>query len=201
MRSLITRGVFYILTAVVLAELIRLELSLNWGRLPFNEFGPVQVAQSLFLLTGVVLLYLKFRRSSQHRELSLCMMLFFAILLIRENDQTLELFLPHGSWVYFAAAVFVVLGACFWRDRTAVVSQLGLYSRSLAFGIMLSGMTVLLFSRLFGRRSFWASLMGDDFMRPVKSAAEEGVELLALGLILVAIIEFFLVRDHTRAED
>ena len=201
MRSLITRGILYILTATVLAELVRLELELNWGRMPFNEFGPVQVAQSLMLAIGVALLLIKYRRSGQYRELALCMALFFGILLIRENDQTLELFLPHGSWFYFAAVAMLALGVIFWRSRGTVIPQLLEYSRSLGFGVMLGGMTVLLFSRLFGRKSFWDALMGEGFQRAVKNAAEEGVELLAIGLMLAAIVEFLLIGDRRRPTD
>ena len=201
MRSLITRGILYILAAGMLAELVRLELNMNWGRMPFNEFGPVQVAQSLMLAIGVVLLVFKYRRCDQYRELALCMALFFGILLIRENDQTLEVFLPHGSWFYFAVVVLFALGVIFWRSRNAVIRQLGDYSRSLGFGVMLGGMTVLLFSRLFGRRSFWDALMGEGFQRAVKNAAEEGVELLAIGLMLAAIFEFLLIGDRNRSAD
>jgi uncharacterized membrane protein YdjX (TVP38/TMEM64 family) len=64
----------------------------------------------------------------------------------------------------------------------------------MSFGILLSGFVALTFSRLFGRKHFWLQLTEEDNFRTVKNAAEEGVEVLALGLILISIVEFFIAR-------
>jgi hypothetical protein len=43
--------------------------------------------------------------------------------------------------------------------------------------------------------------MGDDYFRIVKNAAEESVEVLALGLILISIVEFFVAKDPNTGQE
>ena len=192
MTAFLIRGFIYLLAAIALGESIRLELELVPDSHPFTEFGYLQQAQSLFLFACTALLLLSAFRDETYRELATCMGLFFLVLLIRENDQPLELFLPHGSWKFIVIIPLTVLLVYAWKNRQAVIAQLVDYSRSFAFGVMISGMVVLTFSRLFGRKSFWVQLMGDDFMRMVKNVAEEGVETLALGIVFIAVVEFVL---------
>lgn len=196
MPGLIIRGLVYLLAAIALGLLFVTEPELARTWRPYTEYGYVQVAQSVLLAAGSLLLFLKAWRDITYRQLALCMGLFFLVLFIRENDQPLELFLPHGAWKYVALPVILALLASLWKFRTAIIEQLLEWSRSFSYGVMLSGFVVLVFARLFGRRELWLALMGDNFQRVVKNAAEEGVELLALGLIFIAIVEFFFTRRN-----
>lgn len=190
MTGLFVRTLSYLLVVAALAEGLRLEaVALDRMRV-YSEFGYTEWAQSAILLLIVALLAWRAARHTSLRELSVCMALFFGILLIRENDQTFELFLPHGSWKYFAAVVFLALFAYFVRHRTAVIDQLRAYAQSASSGAMLCGFVVLVFSRMFGRTHYWQEVMEDNYIRVVKNAAQEGVELLAQGLFLVAVVEF-----------
>jgi hypothetical protein len=193
MPAIVIRGVVYLLIAIALGEGIRLELELAADWRPFTEFGYLQIAQSLFLFACTAILALQAVRGTDYRELAVCMSLFFLALLIRENDQPLELIFPHGAWKYFAAIPLTALLIYAWKNRRELVAQAREYSGSFAFGVMLSGMLVLTFSRLFGRTSFWERLMGDTYLRKVKMVAEEGIEFLALGMVLVAVVEFMLL--------
>ena len=194
MTRIALRAVFYIIFAILLAELMRWELRLAHTGLQYSEYGYVQWGQSLFLLAGTVLLFMKAYRSDGWRQLAVCMALFFSMLFIRENDQILELVLPHGSWKYIVAVPLLVAAVYYWRHRRVVHEQLIDYARTASFGILLSGLVVLAFSRLFGRSSYWKQVMGDDYIRVVKNAAEEGVEFLALGLVMMAAVEFLPVK-------
>lgn len=204
MPTLWIRGIAYVLAAIVFGEGIRLEMELAADWRPFTEFGYLQVAQSLLLFGCAVLLFYQAWRGSAFRELAACLGLFFLILLVRENDQPLELFLPHGSWKYIALVPLAALVIKVWRNRRAVTAQVKEYAGSFAFGVMASGMLVLVFSRLFGRASFWEQLMGDGYIRKVKMVAEEGIEFLAMGMIFIAVFEFMLlsraVSPKTRPE-
>ena len=195
MLGVLTRGLIYLLAAIFLGEMILWELALVKDQDVFTEYGYVQLVQSCFLLASTTLLFLHAYRAERYRQLSVCMALFFLSLLIRENDQPLELFLPHGAWKYIIVIPAIVLVFYFWKNRKHVGRQLVNYSHTMSFGILLSGFVALTFSRLFGRKHFWQQLMGEDFLRTVKNAAEEGVEFLALGLILISIVEFFVARN------
>jgi len=195
MLGVLTRGLIYLLAAIFLGEMILWELALVKDQDVFTEYGYVQLAQSCFLLASTTLLFLHAYRAERYRQLSVCMALFFLSLLIRENDQPLELFLPHGAWKYIVVIPIAAFAFYFWKNHKHVGRQLVTYSHTMSFGMLLSGFVVLTFSRLFGRKHFWQQLMGEDFLRTVKNAAEEGVEFLALGLILISIVEFFVARN------
>jgi hypothetical protein len=61
-------------------------------------------------------------------------------------------------------------------------------------GLLLAGFLItFIFSRLFGKTSFWQTLMGERYFRSVKNAAEECIELLGYGLLLAAAAEFYLL--------
>lgn len=197
MPSVLIRGLIYLLFAIFLGELVYWEIVPARSWKPFTEYGYVQLIQSFFLFMMIALLFLSARLTERYRQLSVCMGLFFLGLLIRENDQPLELFLPHGSWKFIVVIPLVVLIAYFWKNRGRVTQQLTAYSHTFSFGVLLSGFVTLVFSRLFGRNRFWHQLMGEDYFRTVKNAAEESVEVLALGLILIAIVEFFIARDSS----
>ena len=49
-----------------------------------------------------------------------------------------------------------------------------------------------IFSRLFGRSSFWRLLYHDESYRLAKAAAEEGLELLGNAIMLIGAVEFLL---------
>jgi hypothetical protein len=193
MPAIVLRGIIYLLIAIALGEGIRLEFELAADWRPFTEFGYLEMAQSLILFACTLVFAVQALRGTVYRELATCMSLFFLVLLFRENDQPLELILPHGSWKYFAAIPLIALLVYAWKNRRPLTVQAREYSRSFAFGVMLSGMLVLAFSRWFGRTSFWEQLMGDSYVRKVKMVAEEGIEFLALGMVLVAVGEFMLL--------
>ena len=199
MTNVLIRGFVYLLLAIFLAELMRWELLQAAGAKPFTEYGYVQWAQSCFLLLATLSLAVNALRDTGYRQLSICMGLFFLMLLIRENDQPLELFLPHGAWKFFVIFPALALVYFFLKNRQQVTEQLVAYTHTSSFGLMIGGFVALMFSRLFGRLSFWRLLMGEDFSRGVKNAAEEGIELLALGLILAAAVELMIQRPRRQS--
>lgn len=190
MLKIFLRGGAYILLAVLIAEILRFEAQSLDRTTQYSEFGYTEWIQSAILLASVIILFFKARASAGFRQLAVCMALVFCILLIRENDATLELVFIHGVWKYFAALPILAGIVYFWKNRGAVTTQLNSYSQTAGFGVMLSGFAVLAFSRMFGRTSYWQSIMGEEYIRVVKNAAEEGVELLGLTLILLAVVEF-----------
>ena len=200
MSVFLLRGFFYFLAAVGLGLLFTNEPHLARDWRPFTEYGYVQIKQAALLLAASLLLFVKARLDNTLRQLAVSLALFILILFIRENDQPIELVLPHGSWKYVALPVVIMLLAYLWKNFGQVREQLLEWSRSFSYGVMLTGFTVLVFARFFGHGELWEHLMGDQFISKVKYAAEEGVELLALGLIFVAAVEFLLYHRSERPE-
>jgi hypothetical protein len=114
MTGMIARIVLYMLWAAAAVQLALIEVRYVTGQDPFSEFGYVESIQSLLLAAGMILLFWMARTQPQRAQLALCGALAMLILLIRENDQPLELFLPHGAWKWIALP-FTDCQPCIWR--------------------------------------------------------------------------------------
>jgi hypothetical protein len=66
---------------------------------------------------------------------------------------------------------------------------------------MVSGILVtFLFSRLFGKGDFWKAVMEENYMRSVKNAAEEGVEVMGDILIFISSVEYMIFKSKQKRE-
>ncbi|MBK4713813.1 MULTISPECIES: hypothetical protein [Tenebrionibacter/Tenebrionicola group] len=115
---------------------------------------------------------------------------FYAALLIRELDYYFDA-IYHGAWLWFA---LITTAAALWfarRWRHSVLPGLNAFTRHPASGYTLCGLvTILIFSRLFGMSAFWQTLLGDNYVMAVKTAIEEGTELMGYTLCLFSSVWF-----------
>jgi hypothetical protein len=126
---------------------------------------------------------------------SLCLMTF-----IREADFFLDEWVFDGSWQALIFVVLAVTAIYLWRQPGSIAQSVNRYASEPSAGVFLGGFLVLLvFSRLFGRGSFWQAVMGDGYMRVVKNIAEEGTEIMGYGLIAIAAMELLYVTLSHRA--
>ena len=159
----------------------------------FKEDSFTERTQEIFLLLGVLVLALTSIKFEAFRYFNAILSLFFLTHLIRELDSILDAYFD-GLWqilafsvVGIAIAILVKHWNLFWKQVASIQNQF-------AFGVFTIGLfTLHVFSRLYGKGKNWESLMGDDFMRPIKDASEESIELLGYTIILIAIGEFFLL--------
>lgn len=105
MHTIAVRMILYILLAALAAQLAWAEVRYVTWRGPFTEWGFVQTMQSVFLAACMILLFRMARVRQQQASLAFLGALSMTILFIREQDQLLELFLPHGAWKFFALPV------------------------------------------------------------------------------------------------
>jgi hypothetical protein len=198
LHTIAQRMILYILLAALAAQLAWAEVRFVTWRGPFTEWGFVQTMQSVFLAACMILLFRMARIHQQQASLAFLGALSMTILFIREQDQLLELFLPHGAWkwVVLPFALFLLWHGI--RKRDELITQLRSLSATPAFGVYLAAGSTLVFSRLFGRKEFWEDNMSEGFIRQVKNAAEESLELFALGLFFAATVEWFLRERVTR---
>jgi len=194
--AIATRLIVYVLLALAVVQLILFDIRSNGGAEgAFSEFGPVQITQSVLLALGALATIFAGRGGgTRFPLLANCLALVFTMLFIRENDQVLELWLPHGVWKWPALVLALALLVYLARHWSAALAQLKALSETFCYGVFLLAFTTLVFSRLFGSGSFWELLMQERYWRPVKNAVEEGTELLALTLLTAAAVEFFLLQ-------
>ncbi|KAA9131858.1 hypothetical protein F3N42_06675 [Marinihelvus fidelis] len=193
------RYFLYLLSTYFLGEVLILETRLLGPADMYSEWGIVERLHSGMLFLAVIFALISAWRSPTCRELAICLAAMLFMLLLRENDATFELFLPHGVWKYFAAVVAVAVTVYAVPRLKRIMIQANEYVRSAAFGMFATAVIVLAFSRFFGQTTHWKLVMGEQYMRHVKNAAEEGVELLALTLVAMAMLEFLFMSRSMKA--
>lgn len=111
--------------------------------------------------------------------------------LIREHDAFLDENVADGAWQVLANSLAVVTAFLLYRKKKHVWKQLHSFIQSRAFGIIISGMMiVIVFSRLYGNDMIWRSAMGEEnYIHQITRASEESIELLGYSLIFIGAIE------------
>jgi len=113
--------------------------------------------------------------------------------LVREFDSVLDHYVYDGAWQTIVLIILVILGVLIFKSRKKLASALPSYMNSFSFGLLIAGMLIaFIYNRLFGEPFMWKAVMEDGYIRSVKNAVEESVELLGYSLILFSSIEYFI---------
>ena len=112
---------------------------------------------------------------------------------IREFDAFLDHKVHDGAWQVLVLIVLATVLYKSYQNRKALWNSLPNYLLSYPFGIMISGMIITFaYSRLIGESIMWQTVMEENYIRNVKNAVEESVELLGDSIILFGVVEFFM---------
>ncbi len=156
----------------------------------FAEFGAAELWQFALLFAACGLLAFAVSRYRQDRQLNIMVLALLLCMAVREADAFFDRFVFDGAWQVVVTVILLTAGFILRRDFGAIGRQLKGISDSSPFGIAVAAfLSLALFSRLFGRKEFWMSLMGDEYIRIVKNAAEEGTETLGYTLLLVGVVD------------
>ncbi len=106
------------------------------------------------------------------------------------------------KWIF---PVLLVIALIVWlviRDFKKIKTATMAFFKAPASAWLFSGFLITyIFSRLFGRSSFWRLLYHDERYRLAKAATEEGLELLGDTLMLISAVEFFLYYYFVKREE
>ena len=191
LSSFLTRYFIYALFLVALTYLILWDASIERVNNSFSENSITEILQELFLFLIIVLFFQHAVTDKLSRIYSLIMADLFMCALIREFDSVMDNHIFDGAWQLSVTAICIAVTVLGIRHSSELIHTLHSVTMHRSFGIMASGiLTVMVFSRLFGQQTLWMEIMGDVFMRSVKNAAEEGVELFGYYLCLVGTAEY-----------
>lgn len=181
-----------IVTSVILV--FTTEAQVHKGPDLFNEESWTEWLQVAFLLTTTLILILIGRENPDESSLTTLMAGLTTIAFIREFDFLLDAHVFDGAWQTLAAITAILIIFLVFRQRATLLHTINRFLSRPSFGIFLSSfLTIFIFSRLFGRKVLWYTIMGQDgFIRAVKNGAEEGTELFGYCLMMIASIEYFL---------
>lgn len=202
---IISQGVrffIYTLTAFLIAELIRFDAQTGSIDTKFSENSYTEYMQSIFLLTSSILLFIIYKRSQPRSYLALLLFAFTSVSLIREQDVYFENSIGQTAWLFPVLIILMVVLYLVVRNGQTFVVQFDRYRHTFSAGLLTSGViTTYVFSRLFGRKIFWHTVMESHYFRGVKNAAEECLELYGYLFILIATVEFFIAERTLWKDD
>lgn len=194
--SLLVRAAVYMLIMAGMAHLVMMEgyserTSAEYSESSLTEWLEIVSA----LLSGICFLFVAWLNRAL-RPVAVMLATLTCTMFIREADFFLDARVFDGAWQVLVTLVFVATGIYLWRQPDSIADSIRLYAQQPSSGILLSGILVtFVFSRLFGRASFWEAVMGESYLRVVKNIAEEGTELLGYGLIVIAALELLFVAS------
>ncbi len=188
-RSTLLRLFGYALLLFLVAKVI--ELDMIQQSVKENSFTE-RMQESFLLLTTILLGYIAYK-FLKFKAFAIMFGAFTLVSLIREMDAFLENNLFDKAWQVLALAVLLPSLFFLYKNAKKFYNNLQELSNSLSFGLILISMLILhVFSRLYGRKVIWKALMGKDkFIRAVKDASEEGIELLAYSILFIGVIELY----------
>nr|WP_300306631.1 hypothetical protein [Halomonas sp.] len=159
----------------------------------FSELGFTEITQSILLLSCCLLLLYTRQVLGALPRVTLLMLGLLGSALIREQDAFLDIYVFDGAWQTLVTLLVLPILYQTIRHRHAFLKEFESISDSFAFGVFASGfLCTFAFSRLFGRGAMWETLLGNNYDRIFKDAAEEVVELFGYVLLLYAVIELCL---------
>lgn len=189
MQNTIIRFVAY---ALVLAGAVGI-IHYDAARVNFSESSFTETAQELLLLSIVVVGLLCVRKAQQHTAFLYFLIAIAAMSLVREfNNYLIDNFF-RGAWQLGVALIAIPATIYLVKRFQALKNDIIALSDTAPFGILLIGGLILhVFSRLYGKKTLWQNLMQEHYVRVVKEASEEGIELLGYSIIFIACMELFL---------
>lgn len=183
--STIGRGAteFFILSVLCGLVVITLMAIVNFSDELITESSPIEYLEQGLLSLNIVFFLIIATNQPSYRRVALLIAGFFSCMLIRELDTFFDEIL-HGFWKYPAILLAAITLFYASRSPTETIRGLAYYVQTPYFGIVATGMALLIvFSRLFGMGVFWEMVMDDNYQRIVKDLAEEGTELMAYTII------------------
>ncbi len=156
-----------------------------------SEYSPIEIIQPMILgVCGLLMAWVAKYCPSQ-RPIAFPFGGLALIFLIRELDYFFDRLLADNFWQVLIAIAGSLLIAYVYRARRRLKIAWGRIWPSPGIALLFAGAVILFaFVRLVGHEPLWQSIMGDNYVRVVKLAVEEFIELGGYFLWLIGTIEY-----------
>jgi hypothetical protein len=156
-----------------------------------SELSPVELLQNVLLIFCAGVFSWIAARDRLRRPLAIGFTALFIAFLIRELDFFLDVFLMDNLWQVLCGVVLAGALVYLVRNSERYVQGWRRSWPSAGLALVVGGLILLIpFAQLIGHEPLWQIILGDRYLRVVKVAAEEFVELGAYLLITMGTIEF-----------
>ncbi len=201
---LILRFIAYALSLVSISLIMRQDFK----DAQVLEDSGIEIAQESLLVLSILILLFSGKKWQLLRIFNLALAGVLSVHFVREFDFWLNYNLFDKAWQLIAGVLVIITLAYMFKNFKQLIVEIVEVSKTYAFAIFLVGFTMLhVFSRLFGSKSLWnyilepihsnyESLVGventvslEDFVWPIKTAAQESIELLAYTIMFIGVVE------------
>ncbi|MEX2124321.1 MAG: hypothetical protein WD795_10550 [Woeseia sp.] len=161
-----------------------------------SEYSPLEFVQPVMLIACGLLYAWVAKYYPSQRPIAFTFGGLALAFLIREQDYFLDRYVADNFWQVVMAIVAALIITYTYRHRRRFrIAWLRLWP-SPGLTLLFAGAIVqFAFVRLIGHEPLWMAILGDDYLRIIKLALEEFIELLGYFLWLVGTIEYvFQVR-------
>jgi len=203
----LARLALYLALVVLAIVLIRQDAGFVVRDNKFHEYSYTEWAQQVFILLSMLLCLFVGKRYQPLLPVSYLVGGGFLVIFIREMDHYFD-FIYQGAWSLFALAALVLTVVMVYRNRAGFWASVERFMSTASFGLMTAGgLSVLVFSRLFGSKSMWTTLFQVAELEPrtpfkwAKNGVQEGSELFGYCLLLCAAIELLAYARRRLQQD
>jgi len=177
---------FFILLLLVLIPILTIFIDLVILENNVREISLTEITQELFLFITLLIYWYGAWKKEQIRGFLVLVAGFFTTLFIRELDVFFDT-ISHGFWIYVAITIAVtsIFYAYFFAKGTNLKSFFNFLDTKTYFLLLLGMIILMIFSRIFGSGNLlWSYLLPEEYLFIVKTALQEGLELLGYSFIL-----------------
>ena len=171
---------------------LKLHLHMNSGdTLGTSEYSPIEIIQPGILAICSLLYAWVAANCPSQRPIAFLFGGLAIIFAIRELDYFLDRYIADNFWQLLIGVLGALLIAYSWRHRRRFrIAWLRLLP-SPGLTLLFAGATIIFaFVQFVGHEPLWQSILGDDYLRIVKLAVEEFIELSGYFLWLIGTIEY-----------
>jgi len=191
--------VTWVLTQIEIASPGSLKLQVftySGDTLGTSEYSPLELIQlAILVICGLLCAWVATYYPSQ-RPIAFTFGGLALAFLIRELDFFLDRYVADNFWQVMLAIVAALIITYTYRHRRRFrIAWLRLWP-SPGLTLLFAGATIqFAFVRLVGHEPLWMAILGDDYLRIIKLAVEEFIELIGYFMWLIGTIEYvFQVR-------
>lgn len=189
--GVVTCTIAIMLLAAQLPGGLQFERTIAGIDIPTSELSPVELLQNMLLIFCASAFGWIASRDRLRRPMAMGFSMLFIIFLVRELDFFLDFFLLDNLWQVLCALLLSVTIVYCARNHYRYVQGWRRSWPSAGLALIIGGIILLIpFAQLIGHEALWKTIMGDEYMRVVKIASEEFIELGAYMIITIGTIEF-----------
>lgn len=156
-----------------------------------SEYSPVEIIQAIILAACGGIMYWVARYCPSQRPIAIPFGGMALAFMIRELDYFLDRWVADNFWQVLIAIIGALVIVYTYRHLRRLRVALARLWPSPGLTLLFSGAVILFaFVRLVGHEPLWMAILGDNYLRVIKLAVEEFIELIGYFLWMIGTVEY-----------